>query len=263
MALQAKHVGALKPLLLICFGTAINMWVIWLLPLDKLPFHGIWPVIVFRLVATSSTLVLMRVFCPTSLTRISFRLNRSRALASLAIVAFILLPSLVHAPLGESGISIVTQGLFFALWIGIDEEIFSRGFVFGVLEKYGIGVAAILSSVHFGLLHAGNYLWGGQSFSYTLAQVLNAASFGYLCAGLMIFTGSIWIPILLHGLSDFPMQLQTAAQYTHQVTGDPSWIPTIMQSLFMVMVGWALLRVKSGRLESFLLPRLRQFGLVD
>lgn len=263
MALQAKHVAALKTLLLISFGTAINMWVIWLLPLDKLPFHGIWPVIAFRLVATISSLALMRVFCPTALTRVSFRMNRPRALGSLAILAFILFPSLLHVPLRAAGISIVAQGLFFALWIGIDEEIFSRGFVFGVLEKYGIGVAAVLSSVHFGLLHAGNYLWGGQSFSYTLAQVLNAAAFGYLCAGLMIFTGSIWIPIVLHGLSDFPMQLQTAAQFTQQVTGNPSWIPTIMESLFMVMVGWALLRVKSGRLERFLLPRLKQFGLVE
>ncbi len=263
MAQRAKYLGILKLILLIGLGTAVNMWVIWLLPLDKLPFHGIWPVIAFRLGATTSSLALMRVFCPTATTRISFRMIRTRALASLAIVAFILLPSLVHAPMGEAGISNVAQGLLFALWIGIDEEVFSRGFVFGVLEKYGIGVAAILSSIHFGLLHAGNYLWGGQSFSYTLAQVLNAASFGYLCAGLMIFTGSIWVPIVLHGISDFPMQLQTAAQFTQQVTGNPSWIPTIMQSLFMVMVGWALLRVKSGRLESFLLPRLRQFGLVE
>ena len=51
------------------------------------------------------------------------------------------------------GLAQIFESFVFALFIGIDEDLFSRGFAFGVIERYGVWIAAILSSLQFGLLH--------------------------------------------------------------------------------------------------------------
>ena len=117
------------------------------------------------------------------------------------------------------GLAQIFESFVFALFIGIDEDLFSRGFAFGVIERYGVWIAAILSSLQFGLLHLGNFVWGGQSAVYTIGQAISAGAFGFLAAALMVYSGSILVPILMHGLCDMPMQFETAAQYTKKVTG--------------------------------------------
>lgn len=101
---------------------------------------------------------------------------------------------------------------------------FSRLLIFGYFERFGVWVAAAISSIHFGLLHFSNFAWGGQALAYTSAQVVNAASFGFLCCGLMLYTGSIWIPILLHGLSDYSFQFMTSSEVHSMGQSSVDWL---------------------------------------
>ena len=212
------------------------------IPFDKLHLSHYSLVLVERAVSTLIAILAMRIFYPRALVRIRQRVTTKRLLIVVAIIAFFALPPLRHSGLSSQSGSLIIKGFVFALFIGIDEEFFSRGFIFAAFEEYGVSAAAILSSLHFGTLHLGNALWGGQSLSYTSAQVLSAAAVGYLLAGLMLFTGSIRIPILLHGLIDTPMQFQAPAKYLHMVAGNPNWIAVVLQSTIYFGIGWLLIQ---------------------
>ena len=92
----------------------------------------------------------------------------------------------------------------FSLGIGLDEETFSRGLIFAIFEKKSVWVATAVSAISFGAFHLSNFR-GGQELPYTIAQSVNAAAAGVLLAGLMIYSGSIWVPIVMHALWDFPL----------------------------------------------------------
>ena len=86
--------------------------------------------------------------------------------------------------------------------VGIFEEFLFRGIVFRGFEKVrGPVVAFVVSSVLFGAMHYVNWI-GGQSLGTTHIQVLHAGAAGLLYAGLMLKTGTIWVPVLYHGLWD-------------------------------------------------------------
>jgi membrane protease YdiL (CAAX protease family) len=161
---------------------------------------------------------------------------------------------------GHSAPSIF-EGFIFSLSIGFAEEFFSRGFIFGILEKYGVWAAVIGSSIHFGALHIMNIPWGGYSVGYTIGQVIDAAAFGVFSCGLMIFTGTIWSSILVHGLTDLPMQFMTRSAYRSSVTGSFDWLGTFIDAAILVVAGWALIQ---NRDRSFKFPigRVKQLFLV-
>ena len=173
--------------------------------------------------------------------------SQKRLLIGLGVVTFLTLPGLMHSQMTSFRASQILEGLIFALFIGVDEELFSRGFIYACLEGYGVLVATVISSIHFGLLHLGNVIWGGQSLSYTLAQIMSSSAFGYLAVGLMLYTGNIWVPILLHGLSDSPMQFESATQYTKVVTGHADWTGTIINALIYVLIGWLLINLHENQ----------------
>jgi len=185
--------------------------------------------------------------------------GQKQLLVSLGIVFFLMGPALWHTDYHHAGIAEIFQSFIFALFIGIDEDFFSRGFIFGCLERYGIWLAAITSSVHFGLLHLGNIYYGGQSAAYTIAQAVSAGAFGLLACALMIYSGTIWVPILMHGLCDFPMQFDTAAQYTKIVKGGGDWISVIVDFMIYSVIAWVLLTISSQKTPKFLV----WLGLVD
>ena len=161
------------------------------------------------------------------------------------------------------GLAQIFESFVFALFIGIDEDLFSRGFAFGVLERYGVWVAAILSSLQFGLLHLGNIVWGGQSAVYTIGQAINAGAFGFLAAALMVYSGTILVPILMHGLCDMPMQFETTAQYTKKVTGNGDWVSVIGDLAIYSAVGWVLIVLSDPSKKERLMHLARKFGLLD
>jgi membrane protease YdiL (CAAX protease family) len=188
---------------------------------------------------------------------LSFGKKPKELLISLGVVVFLTCGPTWRIDYHHWSFARIFELFIFALSIGVDEELFSRGFIFGALERYGIWLAATVSSIHFGLLHLGNIAWGGQSAAYTLAQVVDAASFGFLAAGLMVFSGSIWVPILMHGLTDFPMQFDSKIHYTKLVTGGADWLSVAGDFVIYSAIGAALIilsdPVKQSQVKKFLL----------
>ena len=65
------------------------------------------------------------------------------------------------------------------------------------------------------------------------------------------------MPILVHGLSDFPMQLMGAVTYSKLTTGSPDWFATGLEVFLCVLFGWTLL-TRSDHRE---MRRMRDIGL--
>jgi membrane protease YdiL (CAAX protease family) len=242
-------------------GTILSTWGIGLIPFGYLPLPGYWIGIIYRTFSGLVWLAAIWFFYPQNLSRFKIVLSK-RLPIGLLIVLFFTVGPIYHADYAHKSIFDVVVGFLFALGIGLDEDFFSRGLIFGAFESYGIQIAAIISAVHFGLLHFGNAIWGGQSFSFTSTQVVGAMAFGYLCVGLMLYTKTIWVPVLFHGLTDFPMQLESAASYKNVVTGQAYWLYTFSFAIPYVIIGWILIALSkdgSFRRLKFLSSKL---GLV-
>jgi membrane protease YdiL (CAAX protease family) len=96
-----------------------------------------------------------------------------------------------------------------AIFIGgvaLVEEALFRGWLFARLEKLNIWVAIFGSSVIFGFIHLIN-LNSGLHARYVIIQVFVAMTLGYIFSALMLYTGTIWVPIAFHFLMDFPIFL--------------------------------------------------------
>jgi membrane protease YdiL (CAAX protease family) len=231
----------LRPLIAYLIAEVNNFWLTGLIPFNKLPFSHFWTVACERAFSVLCSLLLIRILSPSSLRRFTYKLIPGRSLGTLAAFAFMSLPIFFSLQFNGNTFVDIGGGFFFALFIGIDEEIFDRGFVFGLLQARGIWIAAVLSSIQFGLMHFGNYLWGEQSLSYTCGQMVDAASFGFVCVGLMLYSGSIWVPILLHGLTDWPMQLETPTAFKTQVVGHVDWMVILVSVLINAFLGAMLI----------------------
>lgn len=258
-----KWNSVFTPILVLLLSSVINIWALGTLPFDQLPISQYWQVLAYRALSAIFSLIMIKIFAPQALTRLTLHIPVYRWGLVIGVVTFLTLPSLIHSPIGSVSISQIIAGIGFTLFIGLDEELFSRGLIFGVFEKFGTGLAVTVSSLHFGLLHLTNIFWGGQSWSYTSSQIISAMAFGYLATGLMIFTGSIWIPILLHALTDLPSQFDSAPQYSHMVSGNANWVATLLFSLFYCGIGSLLLFRDSESAKRKFFRAMTKFGLVE
>jgi membrane protease YdiL (CAAX protease family) len=66
--------------------------------------------------------------------------------------------------------------------------------------------------------------------------VITAACFGVLMAGMMVFSGTIWVPVVVHGLYNFPL-----AQFSGD--GDGGGIITARFIVFFTVIGLAQIAV--------------------
>jgi hypothetical protein len=103
----------------------------------------------------------------------------------------------------EGGATVLVSSLISLLWVGINEETYSRGLVQQTLTPLGPMRAAVGVAVLFGVGHVQNYLFFGAPLGDTLWQMLSAGFFGFACAGLRYAIGSVWPMVLVHGLDDF------------------------------------------------------------
>ncbi|AUN39734.1 CPBP family intramembrane glutamic endopeptidase [Tsukamurella tyrosinosolvens] len=170
-----------------------------------------------------------------------FRLGRVRAWAWLVPP---LLVACLYPLIGRDGV----PGIYGPSWVllslaagtaatGISEEFGTRGpAMTALLRAERPVVAAVATSVVFGVMHVGNALFG-QSASATAWQVLTAGSAGFLWAGARLVTGSLWPGIVLHALSNF---LQIASPGP-----TPQWFQCVV-AVFSVVWGLVLIRV-AGR----------------
>ena len=254
--MRSQRYELIKAVLVIVIGTLLNIYAFYFIRFQDLPVSRYWQITIERALSSLLTLIEIWWLYPDVMKRLTLRINRKRLLVALLILAYLSLPSIIRSGINNYPIFSIIEGLSFALAIGVDEDFFSRGLIFASLERYGIQVAAIISSIHFGLLHLGNVIWGGQSLSYTLTQVCSAASFGYLAVGIMLFTRSIWIPIVMHGLFDTPMQFEGIEKFTKEVTGKGDWIGTLFELVLYCGIGYLLIiwsnELRRERLMAFL-----------
>lgn len=92
--------------------------------------------------------------------------------------------------------------LLFTILVGINEELYFRGLVFGYLNRISTKAAIIGSSVIFGVLHAVTALTG-KNLGLVLLQVGFAFLAGLVLVQIVVLTKSLWPGILWHIVHNF------------------------------------------------------------
>jgi membrane protease YdiL (CAAX protease family) len=96
-----------------------------------------------------------------------------------------------------------------AALVAISEELMFRAILLqGMLERYAVWPAVLISSALFGLAHTGNGLATGD-VSGALWQAIAAALQGVGYAAIRLRTRSIWPMVLVHGLWDYALVTAT------------------------------------------------------
>jgi membrane protease YdiL (CAAX protease family) len=131
-------------------------------------------------------------------------------------VAAVLVFNVIHLitlDYGKAGAGVVAAWLFTGLFIGFAEETLTRGFAVNLLRKAGYRefVVALLSSLLFAALHAGNLFTTDQGPLATGFQVIYTFFFGVCMYLTLRVTGNLIWPILLHASTDPTIFL--SAQY--------------------------------------------------
>lgn len=106
----------------------------------------------------------------------------------------------------KKGIAYMVLG---ALLVGFSEELLVRGILVHLLQNAGYSVlfVGIISSVIFGVMHGVNY-FTGQDAKTTLGQMLTTSLIGINFYVLLIITGNLWVPIILHAVHDLSLFIQ-------------------------------------------------------
>lgn len=129
--------------------------------------------------------------------------------------------------------------------VGVFEEIVFRGMLLSALEtRMNLIAAVLLSSLLFGVTHYVN-LFQGQSFSGTTIQVLHSTGSGVHYAALMLVTGSIWAPVLVHSVWDAAISMtavmpinETAVQWGLGST----WPLLVVEPMYGALILFVVLR---------------------
>ncbi|MDR2600032.1 MAG: CPBP family intramembrane metalloprotease, partial [Oscillospiraceae bacterium] len=135
---------------------------------------------------------------------------------------------------------------------GMFEEILIRGLILKLLllamghTKKGIINACLISSAIFGILHIMNIVIVGDLLP-VIAQVIWATFFGVFYAALFLRTKTLWIPILLHGLTNVSTQIFNVIvspdiSQNQTASGIANALTNVALALPFLIVGLILLR---------------------
>ena len=108
----------------------------------------------------------------------------------------------------------VTLVIFTALEAGIFEETeryltLTTSLMLLKKSKWRVSLAVFISSAFFALLHYGNIWTEGRSFQDVSVQVIETFGFGCFVAVLYLYTGQIWLSMLVHATTDLIVFSQT------------------------------------------------------
>ena len=178
-----------------------------------------------------------------------------------AVISYDLYPIYSGAPMPTKSIGYFLTTALMALAIGLNEELFSRGFIYNLFERRGSWVTFWVSSTSFGALHFLN-LFYGHSAVMTLYQAVHALGGGFIFAGLLLYGKTIWIPVIYHALNDFPL-LQMESRAGDSMPMDWGLLGNIsMDALFALIIGASLHYFATDRREE-LKALLLRFKLVE
>jgi len=177
------------------------------------------------------------------------RINR-RWIPLVLLVVFELSPYFSQIYSFRHDLSTLARAFYWVFAIGFFEETLSRLLIFGLLNKYvGLWPAIIISSINFGMMHFGNLHADSQGLQETTMQVIGAAAFGFLAISLMLYFKSLWVPILMHAITDLSLSVgpirESATQHSGGITGHGlgllDWIALLLHSSVNIGIGIALL----------------------
>lgn len=141
---------------------------------------------------------------------------------------------------GEYTVAVVLTTFLAGIFIGLSEELLTRGVVVTLLRRHGYGewIVAVVSSAVFGLLHFSNLI-GGQSIVVVLPTVGFAFGFGLMMYLTLRVTGNLIWPIVLHALTDPTTFLATGGIDVHGTNTSPllpiAGLSTIVFLLFALV----------------------------
>ncbi|MCJ1700426.1 CPBP family intramembrane metalloprotease [Rathayibacter festucae] len=142
---------------------------------------------------------------------------------------------LLAVPWAERALPMVLVYLVGCLMIGFGEELYFRGlFRVAVRGHHGELPALLITSIAFGLGHVAGYLLNGVPLPATAVAVAFLAMDGAIFYGALRATGTLWVPILLHGLGDF-------ARFLQQGGDDQSAAPEVSGDAFTALVEYILI----------------------
>lgn len=155
------------------------------------------------------------------------------------------------------GLRKTVLGLIFLLSIGFFEELFARGFIYGILLKHGRTQAIFFSSLLFGLMHLNLYI--GANWDPWLAywHVMDAGSFGVFVCALMIVTRSIWVGVVFHAIADWTLVFDKDVA---ALPGQEKWNPSLwtglthplLDSLMFVFMAVLILKIDKGSMPKWI-----------
>jgi len=185
----------------------------------------------------------MAIFCPEALSRLRFYAPLKETAVGLVVICVVSSSFFWEVRVPGFPAWEIAEAILFTIMIGVGEDFFNRGLIFGMFERFGWGLAIAVSSITFGLEHYTNMLWGGQDFAQTNAQVVDAAAFGVVGCSLMIYTGNIWFSVVMHGTYDFSLVTTSHIDYVKQLTARVDWVPIIVEALVYFGISAVLLRM--------------------
>ncbi len=168
--------------------------------------------------------------------------SKNRILIASLIIILILIQVYSRNPLSLFPLYEFLLLIFATLCIGIAEEFLSRGIVFSLFEKSGVWKAVTISSFSFGVMHYMS-LERSADFERVTWHVVSATSVGFLFAGLMIFTKSIWVPITFHSLYNLPiLQSGVGGQSIQQSVSSHFIFQVLITSFLQIGIAFLLIQ---------------------
>ncbi len=156
------------------------------------------------------------------------------------------------AGLEFGGLGLTLGLLVTALLIGFTEEAIFRGLMLTALKARGPWMAAIVTSVLFGLSHSLNLL-SGKSGVEILIQICYALAVGFAFAAIVFKTGLIWPLVLVHALIDF-------TSFLGKEGTPPAWEAAAGIGITFAFMSYGLFLMLHGRLTGRGLTPTRTSG---
>lgn len=123
------------------------------------------------------------------------------------------------------------------LIVGFSEELLVRGIAVSALQNAGYSVilVGVFSSLIFGALHFVNY-FNGQDVRKTATQVAGTICMGLNFYFILILSGTLWLPILIHFLYDFSiLSLGVDFTFPNTVTTKVVTVSTLLMFILPVI----------------------------
>lgn len=134
---------------------------------------------------------------------------------------------------------------FSAFEAAVMEETLFRFAILGILFyawrnlKQRLPLALVTSSILFGIVHLANY--GLQEWSMTILQAVSATGIGLFFATVYVYTGQLWLAMLMHFLLDWTAFIASdSTLMTGKVTYQ-DWIVTAIElAVFIGIAVWMM-----------------------